>query len=68
MKMSAKRPSLGKATANLSELVDSSPVETIRLSVILDRDMHTKLKMMAAKDQTTVSQIVKTLLTDLLKE
>lgn len=69
MTMSAKRPSLVKAAPTLSSLVeDQGPGDTIRLSVILDREMHTQLKVLAAKDHTTVSKIVKKLLSDLLKD
>lgn len=68
MSMSAKRPSIARVAPTLSSLVeDQGPEDTIRLSVILDREMHTQLKVLAAKDHTTVSKIVKSLLSDLLK-
>nr|WP_236600044.1 chromosome partitioning protein ParB [Ramlibacter alkalitolerans] len=63
--MSAARPSAGKAAPTLSELADKP--ETVRLSVILEADVHTQLKIMAASERKTVSDIVRNLVIEQLK-
>jgi hypothetical protein len=65
MAITSKRPSEGKPTNTLQKLVQESP--TVRLSIEIDREMHKKLKILAAEGYTTISDVVRKMVDDRLK-
>ena len=60
----AGRPSADQPAAKLADL----KVETVRLNVDIERELHTKLKLRAVHSQRTVADIVRELLAQALKE
>ncbi|MFJ1259024.1 ribbon-helix-helix protein, CopG family [Cupriavidus sp. CuC1] len=63
LNLRAGRPSDTKRTATLADLADKT--STVRVNFDLDRDLHTKLKVHAAKAGRTVSEILREMVAQL---
>lgn len=64
--LSAGRPSANRKEEALARMADEKP-GTVRINFDIDRDRHTRLKVMAAQQQRTVADILREAVDQLMK-
>lgn len=64
--LSAGRPSASRKEEALARMADEKP-SMVRINFDIDRERHTRLKVMAAQQQRTIADILREALDQLMK-